>query len=139
MRQMPLPPTITQTQVYFTLLARNLAPRSSGSASSALLAPQRIVGLDESVADGGSRVDSWDSWLHTSALGWIGGGYLLQKLLAEVQQPQLGVGLQTPQCVGVADARIKQPPCQRRPRASCTSLHHIVGPQLVYSGRRDPC
>ena len=27
---------------------------------------------------------SWDPWLHRSALGWVGGRYLLQHLLAKV-------------------------------------------------------
>ena len=64
-------------------------------------------GVDWPVAMRPCSMNCWDCVLQVSVLGRIGGCYLRQQLLAKVQQPQLGVGLQTPQLVGVTNARIE--------------------------------
>ena len=58
------------------------------------------------VANKAPVYSSWGDWMHVSTLAGIGGRYLLQQTLAEVEQARLLV-VHAPQLVGVADTRIE--------------------------------
>ena len=51
--------------------------------------------------------DCWGGRMHVSMLARVGGCYLLQQTLAELEQARLLVVVHAPQPVGVADARIE--------------------------------
>jgi hypothetical protein len=65
--------------------------------------------------------------------GRVGSWYLLQERPAKVELGDDSLRVQTPECVGVDDAHIDQPPGEGRPVLHALPLYSIVLPELIYS------
>ena len=70
--------------MHFTHLALHLAPDPAIATAAAVSTVQLLVSMLWPVAIRAASSVCWDCWLHVSALGRIGGCYLLQQPLAEV-------------------------------------------------------
>ena len=55
----------------------------------------------------------------------------MQQCSTEVKQGDLTLRVQTPQCVGVDDAHIEQPPGEGRPVLTTSPMHRIILTKLI--------
>ena len=111
--------------------ALELRPPRLPPSAAAVSAATHLSPLLGPVADEALMGDGRRCRLYRGAMGGVGSGYLHQELLAEAEDAGFRVVLHAPELVGVDDAHIEKPPHQRRPRTPPTSLHYMVGPQLV--------
>lgn len=97
----------SRMQVHSTHGTSKLRPSSPLPPLTAVNAVAFLAVSLRPMADEGLVVSSGHCGLHVSARGRIGGRYLRQQLLAEVQEAGLGAVVQTPQCVGVTNAHVQ--------------------------------
>jgi hypothetical protein len=94
-------------EVHLTQLAHNPTPPSTRPTPGTEHTLACYVRVLWPVTHSGSAPSSWHVRLHMGAWGRIGGCYLLQQLLAELQHTVLDVGVYTPQLVGINNAHIE--------------------------------
>jgi len=99
--------TFVWMQTHSTHLALKLCPPPLVRSYTAMLAVELTRHALWPMANKASAYNCWGDWMHASTLAGIGGRYLLQQLLAEVEQASLLVVVHAQQLVGVADARIE--------------------------------